>query len=191
MIDLETIEREISELEVPFGHILELVAVSLLLIAFKTALYRVECESSLSSCFGCRAVASDFNSVFKLYAWLGLFGGTSLMSKLHSPIRGVVLMRAPFKVICPIVALALVFVVYHVIAIWIGAKSSCDEPVNTVSLCVSTFGQKDSLVSSRPRKNLTENFSSLDISNAAKVGHLISAVITFYIFPSFHSAPIW
>lgn len=191
MIDLETIEREISELTVPFGHVLELVAVSLLLIALETALYGVECESSLSCRFGCRAVASDFNSVFKLYAWLGLFGSTNLMSKLHSPIRGIVLVRAPLKVICPVVALAFVFVVYHVIAVWIGTKSSCDEPVNSVSLSVSTFGQKDSLVSSRPRKDLTENFSSLSVSNAAKVGHLISSVITFYIFPNFHSAPIW
>lgn len=194
MIDLETIEREISELEsltVPFRHVFKLIAVSLLLVAFETALYRVECESSLSGCFGCGAVASDFNSVFKLYAWLGLFGGTSLMSKLHSPIRGVVLMRAPLKVICPVVALAFVFVVYHVIAIWIGAKSSCDEPVNTVSLCVSTFGQKDALVPSRPRKNLTEDSSSLSVSNAAKVRHLISTVVPLYIFPSLHSTPIW
>lgn len=191
MIDLETIEREISELTVPFRHILKLIAVSLLLIAFETALYGVERESSLSSGLGCGTVTSYLNPVFKLYARLCLFGGTNFISKLHSPICSVVLMRAPFEVICPIVTFAFVFVVDHVITVWIGTKSSCDKPMNPVSLCVSTFGQKDALVPSRPRKNLTEDSSSLSVSNAAKVRHLISTFVPLYIFPSLHSTPIW
>ena len=193
MIDLETIEREIDDLEhlaVPFRHVFKLVSVSLLLIALETVLYRSEGKTSLACGFNGGAVTSDLNTIFKLYAGLSLFGGTEFVCQSHRAIVYVVLVSTPLKIVSSIVDLAFISMVDFIESIWIRAKCSSHKAVHSIRLSHAIAVENYVLVASRFIKRQTHYFPRPQAFHTPKVGNLIQAFVSSNVFPVFHHAPI-
>lgn len=193
MIDLETIEREIDELEhltVPFGYVFKLIAMGLFLIAFKTALYGIEGKSSLSGSFGCGAVSSNFNTIFELYAWLRLFCRSTFVSQPHCSIVDVVLVRTPFKVVSTIVYFALIFMVNLIQSFWIRTKRRSYKTMYSVSFPHAVTIENHALIASLFTERQAHNLASPQTFHASKVGNLIQPFVSSNVFPALHHSPI-
>lgn len=193
MIDLETIEREIDDLEhltVPFGYVFKLIAMGLFLIALKTALYGIEGKSSLSGSFGCGAVSSNFNTIFELYAWLRLFCRSTLISQPHCSIVDVVLVRTPFKIVSTIVNFTFVLMVDLIESVWIRAKRRSYKTVYSIRFPHAVAVENYVLVASRFVKRQTHYFSRPQAFHTPKVGNLIQPFVSSNVFPVLHHSPI-
>ena len=170
MIDLETIEREIDELEtltVPFRHVLEFISVGLFLVALKTALYGIKGKSGLSSRFGCRTVSGNLSSVFKLYARLRLLGGSTFVSQPHCSIVDIVLVRTPFKIVSTIVNFAFVLMVDLIQSVWVRTKRRSHKPMHSICPSHAIAVEDYVLVSSFLAKRQAHNLPRLQAFHAS------------------------